>query len=327
MKDIREWELSLADKIFIINNRLIEVVSSVESHLDSMAKYTIEAGGKRVRPILTLLSYSVAGNGGYEDAIDLAVSNELVHTASLIHDDVMDKSDLRRGRETLFHKYGIYNAIVVGDYLFTKGFELASQYGQEVAKVLAWGASKLAEGQVREYFNMGNLEMSEDTYIRIISDKTANFFAACAKAAAMAGGASKEIQQDMHNFAYQMGLAFQITDDILDIVGDQSETGKPIFNDLKQSTITLPIIYALARDGERGGEFRKILTSNIPAEERNKRIKEALANTGALDYSFERAKYHSEKSIEYLGKTGKSPSLDTLMDLSLLVIDRVSSAF
>ncbi len=327
MRDIREWELSLNDKIFTINNRLIEVVSSVEPHLDAMAKYTIEAGGKRVRPILTLLSYNIAGNGNYEDAIDLAVSNELVHTASLIHDDVMDNSGLRRGRETLYHKHGIYNAIVVGDYLFTKGFELASQYGQEVAKVLAWGASKLAEGQVREYYNMGNLEMNEDTYMRIISDKTANFFAACAKAAAMAGGADKEIQQDLHNFGYQMGMAFQITDDILDIVGDQNETGKPLFNDLKQSTVTLPLIYALNGDPGTAEQFRNLLISNDGKPERNEQIKEILAKSGALDYSFKRAKYHSEKSIEYLGKTGKSPSLDTLMDLSLLVIDRVSSAF
>ena len=326
MKNIKEWELGLRDKIFKINNRLIEVVSSVEPHLDEMAKYTIEAGGKRVRPLHTILSYSISGKNDYDYILDLAVSNELVHTASLIHDDVMDSSEMRRGRETLYHKYGIYNAIVVGDYLFTKGYELASKYGKDVAKVLAWGASKLAEGQVREYSNMGNLDISEETYIKIISDKTANFFAACAQAAAMAGGADENTQMNLHQFAYEMGLAFQITDDILDIVGDQGVTGKPIFNDIKQSTITLPIIYALNHGNKYRSELRNLIVNPSGGKERDERIKSILADSGALDYSFKQAKFHSEKSIEYLGKTGKSPSLDTLMDLSLLVIDRVSAA-
>lgn len=325
MKDLHEWESSLRERVEKINRRLIESVACDQEDLQKMSEYVIEAGGKRLRPILTLLSYSIASDKPYEEILDLAVATELVHTASLIHDDIIDNSDMRRGRETLGSKYGIYNAIVVGDYLFTKAYELASRYGPEVSRIMAQGAMKMAEGQILEYDNLGNLGMSEKTYLDIISRKTADLFSVCARGAAEAAGADKKTADDLGQFALSLGMAFQITDDILDIIGNEETLGKPIFVDIAHSAITLPVIHALSRNDSISESIRSILTDKGHLKDQREKLKNLFLESGSIEYSLQMAKDYVMQSIDSLKDTGKSPDLDTLMDLSIIVIDRISS--
>ncbi|MGC8609705.1 MAG: polyprenyl synthetase family protein, partial [Thermoplasmata archaeon] len=289
MKSFLEWESALHRKVEEVNERLYSIIRTDEPDLDRMSRYTIEAGGKRFRPLLTILAYQSSTDESYKNILDLAAGYELIHTASLIHDDIIDDSSLRRGRETLNYKDGIDNAIVVGDYLFAKAYELGSRYGPRVSKIMADASSRLAEGQILEAMNLKNLDITEETYYKIIENKTAHFFEACALGATVAAGADEDTMKNLSKFAFNLGMAFQVTDDILDITGDDKYTGKPTFVDIKHDALTLPIIYALKNSEE--ADRNTILNMLENKEEIDKkRLKEIFLKSGSIDYSFAVAK-------------------------------------
>jgi octaprenyl-diphosphate synthase len=327
MKNFYEWQQGLRDKIDEVNSRLFKSIKTDQSYLFDMARYTIEAGGKRFRPLLTILSYEISCKEPYEKILDLAAGYELIHTASLIHDDIIDKSKYRRGRETLASRDGVDNAIVVGDYLFAKAYELGSRYGPEVSKIMADGSSHLAEGQIIEALNIGNLSLDTETYNNIIKNKTAYFFSACSEGATIAAGAPDMVRVKLRDFAFNMGMAFQITDDILDIVGNESEMGKPTMVDLNHDVITLPIIHALSHVNE---EDKKVLINILTGKDREENYKikfrDILFRAGSLEYAFKVAKDYILKSVENLSGIGRSDDLGLLMDLALIVVDRINES-
>ncbi|MEM0139432.1 MAG: polyprenyl synthetase family protein [Ferroplasma sp.] len=327
MKNFSDWQSGLRDEINEINVRLLDSIRTDQSFLYEMARYTIDAGGKRFRPLLTILSYEISCNRPYEKILDLACGYELIHTASLIHDDIIDKSRYRRGRETLVYRNGSDNAIVVGDFLFAKAYELGSRYGKEVSKVMADGSSHLAEGQIIEALNIGNLNLDINTYTEIIKNKTAYFFSACAEGATIAANADKDVSIKLKDFAYNMGMAFQITDDILDIVGNEKEMGKPTMVDLNHDVITLPIIHALENsDPAEKKILTDILNGNYRDKDYKSRFRDAIFRSGSLDYSFRIAKDYILKSVENLNGLGRSEDLNLLMDLALIVVDRINES-
>ena len=261
MKDFYEWQTGLSGKIEEVNETLLKNIYTEQDELYEMSRYTIDAGGKRFRPLLTILSFEISSREPYQKILELSAGYELIHTASLIHDDIIDGSSLRRGRPTVNAKYGINDAIVVGDYLFAKAYELGSRYGPAVSKIMADAASLLAEGQILEAVNLANLSMSEDTYYEIIKKKTAMFFSACALGATQVAGADPMTRKNLTDFAYNLGMAFQITDDIIDIVGNEQKMGKPSFVDLEHNAITLPVIVALKQGtASDSAKLRQILT-------------------------------------------------------------------
>ena len=323
MRDFLEWQTGLHGKVDEVNQRLLLAIRTDQEELYRMSRYTIEAGGKRFRPLLTILAYEISSDEPYSNILDLAAGYELIHTASLIHDDIIDNADTRRGRPTLNNVDGVANAIVVGDYLFAKAYELGSRYGTTVSKIMADASSRLAEGQTLEAFNLGNLNLSEPTYLEIISNKTAHFFEACAMGATEAAKSGKDIYAALSNFAYNLGMAFQVTDDILDIVGDAGKLGKPTFTDLRHSAITLPLIHTLRNiDAAKRTEIKEKILSG-PDEAFDLDLKNLMVETGAIDYSFTVAKDYSEKALGSLKNTGKSPDLNLLMELAMIVIERI----
>ncbi len=322
MKSFFEWEMGLHGKVEEVNETLLRNIHTTQSELFRMSKYVIEAGGKRFRPLLTILAYEISSEEPYAKILDLAAGYELIHTASLIHDDIIDNSKVRRGVPTLNYAEGEANAIVVGDYLFAKAYELGSRYGPVVSKIMADASSNLAEGQILEATNLGNLDLREEVYLEIISNKTAKFFGACAEGATTAAGASQEVKGNLTDFAYNLGMAFQVTDDIMDIVGDQQKMGKPVLADIGHEAITLPSIYALKNSsGNTRERLKRALTGkeNVPSDE----IKRIFMETGSIDYSFNRAKGFTQNALNALGKTERSADLDLLMELALIVIDRI----
>lgn len=322
MKSYFDWQVSLQARIGEINQRLLDSIQTEQRELYEMSKYTIEAGGKRFRPLLTILVYGIVTDEPYSKILDLAAGYELIHTASLIHDDIIDQATLRRGRKTLNSSYGMENAIVVGDYLFAKAYELGSRYGPVVSKIMADGSSRLAEGQTLEFVNRGNLKISEETYLKIIAGKTAHFFEACARGASVAAAGSSEIIELLSQFAFNLGMAFQITDDILDFVSSEETEGKPVLHDMRESTITLPVINAMKVSEEARKKAERIILDETSSIDE---LKELLVDTGSIEYSFNLANDYIQKAISSLQSTGRSPNLNTLMDLAMIVIDRISS--
>ena len=323
MKNFVDWEIGLHGKVDEVNLRLLEIIKTDQKNLYEMAKYTIEAGGKRFRPLLTILAYEVSSDNPYSEILDLAAGYELIHTASLIHDDIIDDSSTRRGRATLNNVYGLNHAIVVGDYLFAKAYEMGSRYGPVVSKIMADASSRLAEGQTLEAINLGNMDLTEETYLEIISNKTAHFFEACAMGATTAAKASPEVSRSLQEFAFNLGMAFQVTDDILDIVGDSSKLGKPVFADVKHNAITIPIIYTLKNADTSAKD--EILSALKVGDDRSvdDRFKDLMVKTGAIDYSFSIAKAYSQKALKALHMSERSPDLNLLMELAMIVVERI----
>ena len=215
--------------------------------LSNIGSSLIGAGGKRLRPALFLLSARLSNRESYDDLVPLAASLELTHVASLIHDDVIDNSGLRRGRETANAKFGNHVAVLAGDYLFASVFGLIGE--KEYPRVLGLKLAELVKlltiGEIQQDSALYKIPDGTHEYYRQIERKTAEFMAVCCETGALVEGLDSGIADRMHEFGYNLGMAFQITDDLLDITGDEKTIGKPAGSDIKQGVITLPVILAL----------------------------------------------------------------------------------
>jgi len=273
------------------------------------ASYLMNAGGKRIRPLLVLLSARAAsGKADIKRIAPIAVAVELIHTATIIHDDIIDKSEKRRGIATVNKKWGENTAILAGDMLFSKSFELIGTHEiRELSGIVGEACESLAQGEMLELLHIGNASMTEEVYLEILERKTAHLFEACAECGAILGGAGKSEVEALSKFGYFLGISFQLIDDILDITGDE-KLGKPIGIDIKQKKITLALIHALKNSRERE---RKIISGIIEKEKKTKKdiekISKLLSYSGSFDYAFKKAEYFAEKAKKEL-KIFKSSS-------------------
>ncbi len=215
--------------------------------VQSVAHYIIGAGGKRMRPVLALLSFqAVATKSLTSIAISIAAIVELIHTATLLHDDVVDESTLRRGNATANVSFGNAASVLVGDFLYSRSFQLMVKTGEmRVLSVLSEATNVIAEGEVHQLMNAGRLDLSEAMYLHVVRAKTAKLFEAASRLGAMAGGASAEQEEALASYGAHLGTAFQIADDVLDYEGDADRTGKSLGDDLAEGKLTLPLIRAL----------------------------------------------------------------------------------
>ncbi len=324
MGEVLNIKMDVSGKLEMINKRIEEVLQTDNQELTDMSLYTLRSGGKRLRPLIVMLVYELNEDEDIERVLDLAVAYEIMHSASLIHDDIIDEADERRGSPSLHIKYNIPDAIVTGDFLFSVAYRLGATYGKEVSSIVATAARKLAEGQIMESRNLKNLKISEETYFNIISNKTAYFFGAGAKSAAVVARASKEMQENMFKFAYNVGMAFQITDDVLDIVGKEENLGKKPFTDFKHSALTLPMIQALkSPDGENVKNLIHVIKGERTDFESITQAKQFLVNSGAVDYSIGIAKNYIEEAIRAMKSANKTPDLETLLQIAYSVVSRI----
>ena len=324
MSDTLNVSIDLSGKLSMINRRIEEVLVTDNTDLTEMSLYNIKGGGKRLRPLIVLLAFEMNTDRDISNALDLAVAYELMHSASLIHDDIIDESDERRGQLALHRKYNVQDAIVTGDFLFSVAYRLGAKYGREVSDTVALAARKLAEGQITESKNLGNLSITESIYMNIISNKTAYFFGAGARSATIAAEADLETQKNMFKFAYNIGMAFQITDDILDIVGKEEVIGKPTFMDFKHSALTLPMIYALKNSQSHETEnLKNVIRGNRTDKESINAAKNYLLTCGAVDKALELAKHYIDEGIEAMRYARNSPNLQTLFEIAYSIISRI----
>ncbi|MES2355922.1 MAG: octaprenyl diphosphate synthase [Pseudomonadota bacterium] len=276
-----------------------------------VSEYIINSGGKRLRPMLVLLSAGLFGYQGTKQH-ELAAIVELIHTATLLHDDVVDESELRRGKKTANAMFGNAASVLVGDFLYSRSFQMMVDIGiMRVMAVLSEATNIIAEGEVLQLLNIHDADISEERYLQVIRYKTAKLFEAATRLGAILGGAPSDVEQALASYGMHLGTAFQLIDDVLDYSGDHEETGKNVGDDLAEGKPTLSLIYAMRHgDPIQAAIVRQAITEGGLAELND--VIAAIKDTGALDYAKERARQESDmacKAIEILPHSGHKESL------------------
>ena len=303
-----------------------QVDQAIFKHLDSnvplvekIGEYIIDSGGKRLRPLLALLAARACGYAG-DQHVTLATVIEFIHTATLLHDDVVDTSDLRRGKPTANNKWGNSSSVLVGDFLYSRSFQLLVDIGNlPVMGTLSQATSIIAEGEVLQLLNAKNPDTSEADYLQVILGKTAMLFEAACKTGAQLAKASDDEIEGLRLFGRHLGTAFQLIDDLMDYTGDQATMGKNVGDDLAEGKPTLPLIHAMATgsDAERH-LIRKAIRKGDT--DQLSQIQAIIERCGSLDYTRKMAEIETEKAIAALGilpATEFSQSLAGICQLAL----------
>lgn len=303
----------------VIHRRLASQVALV----NQISHYIVSAGGKRVRPMLLLLISGALGNRSAERH-ELAAVVEFIHTATLLHDDVVDESDLRRGRQTANAMFGNAASVLVGDFLYSRAFQMmVSTNRLRVMDVLAEATNVIAEGEVLQLMNMHDPDISVDDYLRVIEYKTAKLFEASARLGAVISEATTDVEAACADYGRSLGTAFQLIDDLLDYEGSTAELGKNIGDDLREGKPTLPLLVAMQRGS---AEQRALIRQAIEQGEveRMAEIVEIVKATGALQATREAAQAHAEQAQRCLQALPASPWREALLQLSFDSIHRSS---
>jgi octaprenyl-diphosphate synthase len=294
--------------------------------INQVAEYIIGAGGKRLRPMLLLLTASALRDGHGKslgaDAHQLAAVVEFIHTSTLLHDDVVDESDLRRGRKTANAVWGNAASVLVGDFLYSRSFQLMVELeAMSVQKILADTTNRIAEGEVLQLLHVRNPDTDEAAYLRVIERKTAILFAAATRLGALLAGANPQTQQALHDYGLALGHAFQIADDVLDYASDAATLGKNLGDDLAEGKMTLPLIHAMAHsDQTTRTELRRIvehgdLDGLVTAQA-------AIAHCDSLAYSRQRALAYAAQAEAALSGLPQNAYTAALLGLARYSVHR-----
>jgi geranylgeranyl diphosphate synthase type I len=307
------------ERFRLVQKEIDDTLSGDPKRLYDACKHITNAGGKRVRPLICLLSCEAVG-GKTADAVKTAAALELVHTFTLIHDDIMDDDDLRRGRPSVHKMYGESTAILAGDLLFSKAFELCNE---PAVRVLARAASEICEGQEMDMSFERTKNVSEKEYLEMIRRKTAVLLEAAAESGAILGKASKGQVKALADYGRDLGLAFQIHDDVLDLTADEKKLGKPVGSDIVEGKRSLIVIRALVSlQGEDRKKLLKILDKDGNSDAEVNAAVELLKDCGAIDYCTKKAKDASELAKESLRTLPESSAKTALLELADFVVAR-----
>ncbi|MEY2472795.1 MAG: hypothetical protein QOK28_2124 [Actinomycetota bacterium] len=303
----------LSDGLTRTEARLREAVTAEDPYLTEIAGHLIGAGGKRLRPVLTMMAAAATGASVTDDVITGGVSVELVHIGSLYHDDVMDDAETRRGVPSVNAKWGNLVAILSGDFLLSRASELAASLGTEVAALLASTIGRLCEGQVGELKTAYSADRSEAAHAASINGKTASLLATASRIGGIVAGVSRDQIDALTAFGDNFGMAFQLVDDVLDLVATDDELGKPSGNDLVEGVYTLPVIRALA-DGEIGPQLRPLLGGHLDFDARDA-ARSLVRSSDGIEYTIDRARDYLARGTDALGALPKNPARDGLSKL------------
>lgn len=304
-----------------VNGLIRQRLSSDVVLINQISEHIIAAGGKRLRPMLVLLAARALGYEG-TDHMQMAAIIEFIHTSTLLHDDVVDESDLRRGRSTANALWGNAASVLVGDFLYSRSFQLMVELDRmPVMRILADTTNAIAEGEVLQLLHVHNPDTDEAAYLRVIERKTAVLFAAATRLGALLAGADEAQQAAMERFGLALGYAFQIADDVLDYTADAATLGKNLGDDLAEGKATLPLIHALTRvDADTRARMAQAIeqgdTGALPE------IVNAIRASGSLDYSQRIARHYAEEAIAALDALPDSPQLAALRGLAAYSVER-----
>ena len=289
--------------------------------INQVAEYIVSAGGKRLRPMLLLLAARAFGHQG-ADAHQLAAVIEFIHTSTLLHDDVVDESDLRRGRSTANAVWGNAASVLVGDFLYSRSFQMMVELeDMRIMRLLADTTNRIAEGEVLQLLHVRNPDTDETAYLRVIERKTAVLFAAATRLGALLAGADEADQHALERFGMALGYAFQIADDVLDYASDAQTMGKNLGDDLAEGKMTLPLIHAMSQSDAALRERLRtvVLEADLQALPE---ATEAIARHGSLAYCSRRAAHYAQQAEAAIAHLPPNPSVDALRGLVRYAVER-----
>ncbi len=319
-----ELKNSVEEKLILVEEKIKTKLTSDVNLVQKMTDYHIKTGGKKLRALLTLGSAKMCGYSKGGRDINLAACVELIHSATLLHDDVIDVSDVRRGKKTNNHIWGNKSSILAGDYLLSRCFEMMVEDGNlEILKLLSSTSAKIAQGEILQLQHKGEVDMLEETYLKIISAKTASLFAAATKVGSILANKENKIKEALEFYGKNLGLTFQIADDTLDYNSELKFFGKKIGNDFYEGKVTLPIIllYQKANASEKV-ELKKLFEKNERNEEELKRVLLMIKNYNIISGCYIKAEYFINLASNSLSIFEESKEKDILKNLTSFSLER-----
>jgi len=322
---IDNFDLALKKDLDIVEKRLEEALATDQPLLIELTRYFCQVKGKRLRPLVVLLSGRL-GQAEQEKLVSLAAAVEILHMATLVHDDIVDDAVFRRGREALHRKWGQGAGLLLGDYFYAKSMRLLSKSFPTAIREVIYAAEEMVEGEMEEQQHSFNLDISEDQYIRRIRKKTASLIRACCLIGAHAGGGRGKKLRALGEYGEALGIAFQIRDDYLDYCGREQHVGKPVGKDFCQGVITLPLIQYLksiqAGDREKAEILRLMGKDKDFDDEEWTELISAMRKKGALDYTMQMGNQYVKKALQRLEELPDSPIKDTLKEIANFALIR-----
>jgi len=320
---IQAFQSAISADMQDVNAVIRDALHSEVPLINQVSEYIIDSGGKRIRPMLVLLSAQLFGSLNSKHH-QLAAIIEFIHTATLLHDDVVDESDLRRGKSTANHVFGNAASVLVGDFLYSRSFQMMVKLqNMQVMEILADATNTISEGEVLQLLNVGQTQISEADYLKVIHLKTAKLFEAAASLGAVISEADAPQQAALAAYGMHIGTAFQLVDDVLDLTGDSDAIGKKLGNDLAESKPTLPLLYAIEKGSEAQAALITTALKNGDVEQLPAIIN-VLKETGALTYVGGVAKREADLAAAALSVFDDTTQKQHLLDLAEFAIKRVS---
>ena len=315
---------SVEEKLVLVEEKIKSKLSSKVSLVDEMTSYHLRTGGKRLRALLTLGAAKICGYSKGSRDVNLAACVELIHAATLMHDDVIDNSKIRRGKKTLNSIWGNQSSILVGDYLLSRCFEMMVEDGNlEILKLLSSTSAEISQGEVLQLQHKGEIDMLEETYLKIITAKTASLFAAATKVGSILSNRESKIKEALEFYGKNLGLTFQIADDTLDYNSELKFFGKKIGNDFYEGKVTLPIILLYQKsDPNEKSELKKIFEKNERNEEELKKVLMMIKNYNIISDCYKKAEFFINLASNSLSIFDESKEKEILKNLTSFSLER-----
>ncbi len=320
--DFKAIQALTADDMAKVNETIHAQLNSDVSLINQLGFYIISGGGKRIRPLLAVLAARALGYQGNAHTTAAAFI-EFIHTATLLHDDVVDESDMRRGKATANAAFGNAASVLVGDFIYTRSFQMMTELGSmKILKLMSDAVNVIAEGEVQQLMNCNDPNTTEESYMQVIYSKTARLFEAATQIGAILNESPADVELAMQNYGKYLGTAFQLIDDVMDYTSDGKEMGKNVGDDLAEGKPTLPLLYAMQNGTpEQSAMIREAIEKANGMEKLNE-ILATMEETGSLEYTRQKAYQEADKAIAELHVLADSPYKEALVTLAHMSVHR-----
>ncbi|CAH8227344.1 octaprenyl diphosphate synthase [Vibrio aestuarianus] len=320
--DFNAIQTLTANDMAKVNETIQAQLNSDVSLINQLGFYIVSGGGKRLRPLLAILSARALGYQG-ESHTTAAAFIEFIHTATLLHDDVVDESDMRRGKATANAAFGNAASVLVGDFIYTRSFQMMTKLGSlRILELMSDAVNVIAEGEVQQLMNCNDPDTTEESYMQVIYSKTARLFEAATQIGAILNDAPQEIETALQNYGKYLGTAFQLIDDVMDYTSDGKEMGKNVGDDLAEGKPTLPLLYAMQNGTPEQASMIREAIEKSNGMERLDEILAVMRQTGSLEYTTQKAQQEADKAIAELAVIADSDYKQALITLAHMAVNR-----